>query len=412
MAALSQARLLWAALCLALVPGLTVAVLRPLPALAAGAAEPAWKSDLGTSGASPGRFSEILPAALQIRVLLLEESGSVGVWQHGVRYEVSLAAAEAGVRRVRVDGGRLSDRWRAEAGSEPLRVGSLSVRGAVEVLPAENGKLLVVNELPVESYLAGTLGREMYGSWSAAALRAQAVASRTYAIQQMRIRRGKAWHVRSGTLSQVYAGVEAESESVRAAVRATRGEILIHDGEPILAAFHSSSGGQTASAEEVWGSARAYLVSLEVENEWESPDAYWRAGLSRTTLGRAVAAARRDIGSIRRAEVLERTGSGRVALVRLTGERGSVTMTGRDLRSALGESTLKSTLFELRPSDEGFVFVGSGNGHGVGMSQWGARAMAERGDSYQKILGAFYPGTALRSLLDAPAHVSARRGDR
>ncbi len=90
-------------------------------------------------------------------------------------------------------------------------------------------------------------------------------------------------------------------------------------------------------------------------------------------------------------------------------------MTGRSLRSALGEGTLRSTLFELHESDGRFVFVGSGRGHGVGMSQWGARAMARRGIGYRDILQTFYPGASFRSLPDSPhsphsPEVSAARG--
>jgi stage II sporulation protein D len=278
------------------------------------------------------------------------------------------------------------------------------VRGVLEIVALGAGKLAVVNEVPLESYLAGTLGREMYGSWSSAALRAQAVASRTYAVEQINSSRSQQWHMRADTQSQVYGGVAAESASVSAAVEATRGEILTHRGRPILAVFHSSAGGRTASAEEVWGERREYLISVPVEDEWESPDTYWRATVSGTTLGRAVAAAAesvagaRDVGVIQRAEVIERTGSGRAARVRLHGERGPVTLTGRSLRSALGESTLRSTLFELHESDGRFVFVGSGRGHGVGMSQWGARAMARRGIGYREILRTFYPGASFREL--------------
>jgi stage II sporulation protein D len=286
------------------------------------------------------------------------------------------------------------------------------VRGALEVIAPAAGRLAVVNEVPLESYLAGTLGREMYGSWSAAALRAQAVASRTYALERIRARRDEPWHLRADTRSQVYGGVAAESASVTQAVEATNGEVLTHRGRPILAVFHSSSGGRTASAKEVWGEAREYLVSIAVDDEWESPDTYWRATVSGTTLGRAVAAAGRDVGVIQRAEVIERTGSGRVARVRLRGERGQLTRSGRDLRSALGEGTLRSTLFEIRELDGSFVFVGSGRGHGVGMSQWGARAMAQRGIDYREILETFYPGASLRSLAPAPVVSSARGGSR
>lgn len=302
---------------------------------------------------------------------------------------------------LRVNGGPIVASWRSSASGGPFDVQGARVRGVVEVLavlaPTDGARpgLAVVNEVPLESYLNGILAREMYGSWSASALEAQAVASRTYALHELMSRRERPWYVSAGASSQVYAGVEAESDAVRAAVEATRGEILTEDGDPILAVFHSSSGGRTASAREVWGEARDYLVSVPVEDEWDSPDSYWRVRVSRTTLGRAAEALGHEIGPVVAARVGQRTESGRVASVELTGERGTAVLSGRELRSVLGESNLKSTLFELREDGEDFVVVGSGNGHGVGMSQWGARAMARRGDDYRAILRTFYPGAKL-----------------
>jgi stage II sporulation protein D len=246
--------------------------------------------------------------------------------------------------------------------------------------------------------VAGALVGEIPASWQREALRAQAVASRTYAIHQSVAHGGEPYHVESTTRSQVYAGLDGETPSLRQAVEDTRCEVLTHAGAPILAAFHSASGGQTASSGEVWGRELGYLVSREVAGEDDSPDTYWRAALSRTTLSRALEAAGHRIGSVRGARILERSPSGRVMRIRLEGTKGEITLTGRELREAVGERTLKSTLFEVRAGDEGLVFVGSGSGHGVGMSQWGARAMAERGMGYREILETFYPGARLERL--------------
>jgi stage II sporulation protein D len=334
-------------------------------------------------------------ADTSIRVLLIEHASEVRV-EAGSGRTLGVATVAPG-ERVRV-GGETHAEWRVPGPrvgeGDPLVVNGVAVRGSIDVRAAAKG-LLVVNEIPLEQYLAGSLAREMYGSWGEGALRAQAVASRTYAVHQRHAQRSRAWHVSAGTGSQVYTGVEAESAATLAALNATRGEILTHRDRPILAVFHSSSGGRTASAEEVWGEARAYLVVVDVEDEWDSPDSYWRAPVSRTTLGRAVAAVAEDVGVIRSARAIERTESGRVARVELVGESGTVLMTGRRLRKALGESILKSTLFEVREEADDFIFVGAGNGHGVGMSQWGARAMARRGDSYREILSTFYPGARL-----------------
>ena len=92
---------------------------------------------------------------------------------------------------------------------------------------------------------------------------------------------------------------------------------------------------------------------------------------------------------------VERTASGRAARVELQGSGGRGSVAARTLRRLLGASVVRSTLFEIRDSGDDLVFVGSGHGHGVGMSQWGAQAMAERGASYREILEAFYPGTLL-----------------
>jgi stage II sporulation protein D len=253
----------------------------------------------------------------------------------------------------------------------------------------------VINEVKLEDYVAGILGREIYPDWHPETLKAQAVVARSYALHQRAESGGEAFDVEAGTSSQVYGGVTAETAAIRAAVAATRGEYLAYDREPILAVYHSASGGRTASSEEVWGRALPYLVSLEVEDEQDSPDTYWRASISKTKLGRALDSLGIRIGSPRELQVVDRSPSGRALRVRIRGDKGNHILEARALRVALGESVIRSTLFEIRPAQDTFVFVGSGHGHGVGMSQWGAQSMAQRGSTYREIVQAFYPGTSL-----------------
>jgi stage II sporulation protein D len=242
--------------------------------------------------------------------------------------------------------------------------------------------------------VAGVMSGEIPSGWPRQALQAQAVASRTYVLHQRELWRDRPYHVEATTADQVYAGTGVPA-SLREAVRATRCQILTADGAPILAAFHSSAGGRTASSFEVWGRPLDYLVSLEVSGEEDSPDTYWRAAVSRTTLSRALSAAGHDIGEVTEAEVMRRSSSGRVGWIRLKGKRGEVRITGRQLRSAIGVRRLRSTLFELSSRGRGFLFVGSGHGHGVGMSQWGALGLARQGKTYDVILETFYPGAEL-----------------
>jgi stage II sporulation protein D len=184
---------------------------------------------------------------------------------------------------------------------------------------------------------------------------------------------------------------------VVAATRSTQGQWLAWAGEPILAAFHSASGGRTASAEEVWGGSLPYLVSVEVENEEDSPDTYWRTTLSGTRMSRALAPFGVRVGPVREIRVVKRSPSGRALTVAVRGPKGETTMGARALRDALGAQVIRSTLFETRETPGGVIIVGSGHGHGVGMSQWGAQAMALGGADYREILKAFYPGTRLRA---------------
>jgi stage II sporulation protein D len=174
---------------------------------------------------------------------------------------------------------------------------------------------------------------------------------------------------------------------------------LTYGGEPILAVFHSTSGGQTATAGEVWGEDLPYLRVVEVEDEDDAPHTYWRTVFDRSGLSEILETAGIAVGELWSLTITDRTSSGRVESLVVDGSTGKQKLRGQQLRTLLGGLALRSTLFEIRQSNDEFVFVGSGHGHGVGMSQWGARAMARQGASYQRILARFYPGTRIEKLL-------------
>jgi len=318
-----------------------------------------------------------------LRVLVLESAGPVEIGG------LLLAPARSGLS---VAGKQVGALWRAQ-GDGPHEVGPLRVRGEVEVRRTPDG-LRVVNLVGLEDYVTATLGRELYPDWHAETQKAQAVLARTFALYR-RSAGNAGFDLRSGDSDQVYGGVAGETPAARGATRETSGEVLLYDGQPILAAYHSSSGGRTASAAEVWGQPVPYLESRKVEGEEDSPDTYWRVRFTGTTLGRALDPLGLHLGRVTEVRVGARTASGRVQSVELLGTAGRGELDGRALREALGHNVVRSTLFEVRESDDGFVFVGSGHGHGVGMSQWGAEAMAREGADYRQILAAFFPGTSL-----------------
>jgi stage II sporulation protein D len=217
------------------------------------------------------------------------------------------------------------------------------------------------------------------------------VVARSYALHERNRNSGLPYDLESTVLSQRMAR-GAVPRRIRDAVRATRGEYLRYSDAPILAAFHSSAGGRTASALEVWGEDLPYLRPVESPDD-AAPDFFWTYQIALDDLRSALReAGLSPRGS--RVRVIEHSPSGRAARLDVLG----VQLSGRDLRELLGGRALRSSLFDVRVQDGDVRFLGSGAGHGVGLCQWGAREMALRGRSYGEILAHYYPGTGLARL--------------
>lgn len=339
-------------------------------------------------------------ASTTVRVLLYASSEPLRIGPIGAAGEVRLVNS----RELFVPGkGRLR-KW-SPAGEGPFRVGDRLVRGRVHVR-AKNGLIEVMNRVELEAYVASTVGGEMMPSWPREALRAQAVAARTYVLHEAGKRQAKDWDVGATALSQVYKGIEAETPETRAAAHATAGQILTYQGKPILAVFHSTAGGRTEAAGDVWGEDRPYLRVVDVDDESDAPHTYWRTNIARLELEEMLEPLDLGVGRLKALEVVARTRGGRVKTLAIRGANRSMLADREQLRRLVSGLGLRSKLFEVRETREGFAFVGSGHGHGVGMSQWGARAMARRGDSYERILELFYPGAELRSW--RPQHAAVR----
>ncbi len=170
---------------------------------------------------------------------------------------------------------------------------------------------------------------------------------------------------------------------------------MTYEGRPIFAAYHSDSGGYTESSEVVWGGRYPYLQAVPDPYSTGAPNHEWIARLEVPAFEERLRRAGRSVRGITGIEVAETTRSGRVGLVRITGTHGVLLIKGTDLRAILGAGLLRSTLFIVRlsPDEQPVVeFLGRGSGHGVGLSQWGARGMAGAGRTYQEILRYYYTG--------------------
>jgi stage II sporulation protein D len=301
----------------------------------------------------------------------------------------------------------------------PLRVNGRAYRGQAEVLRDRTG-LTVVNRLGMESYLLGVVSAEMgrRSSSEQAALRAQAVVSRTYALRNLRRWRAQGFDLYATISDQAYGGITAETPEGRAAVSETRGRVLTYNGAPIEAFYFSTCGGRTADGFEVFrGATRPYLRSISdvADNGVAycriSPRYRWREEWTgealRASLERhlpRVGTRSQRIDGIADVRVTRRSASGRVdeLAIRVGGSEVQVDGHARirqTLRTSAGD-LLRSTAFSLVVTGAGtrvtnLAVEGTGAGHGVGLCQWGAVGRARTGQDYEQILAAYYPGTRL-----------------
>ena len=302
--------------------------------------------------------------------------------------------------------------------------GNPAYRGSLTVYEDENG-FRMVNELPLEQYLCAVVPSEMPSSYPKEALKAQAVCARTYAVVQMQAQKRKdlGAQVDDSVSFQVY-GNSQEAESSNEAVKATEGKILLNQGMPITAYYFSTSHGKT-STDEVWEASApsAYLKSVACTYDASEPWFQWQTEISMEKLLENAKNMYGEISKVQGLEIKE-TGEGDAVLnlVLQTDQRMREIRSEYDIRSLLapsgnpvirqdgssvkGGTLLPSAYFTLEESRggdgnlQGYKIVGGGYGHGVGMSQNGAKGMAQAGKSYQEILSYFYQEVELGNVQD------------
>lgn len=297
-------------------------------------------------------------------------------------------------------------------------------RGELTFIATDTG-MLVINRVGVEDYLRGVVAREIgpRRPEEHAAVEAQAVAARSFTYTRLAERLTREFDFTSGVLDQVYSGADGESAIADAAVRETAGLVLMYAGRVIIAPYSSTCGGSTAEPPEVWRNAGTpYLKRVSdripgTERVWcdISPRYRWERTFDAATLRDAVERYIRayasvpagPLGGVRAVTQDGVTPSGRVAAIEIATESGTYRVRGNDMRFVLrsrdGE-ILASTYFSLEPvvGREGrltqLTLRGMGNGHGVGMCQWGAIGRSRAGHDFRAILRAYYPGTTVEAL--------------
>lgn len=269
-------------------------------------------------------------------------------------------------------------------------IGNRWYRGRTELVSTSKG-LTAVNYVDLEQYLYSVLGAEMSANWPLEALKAQAVAARSYALYKRATAANGVYDVGDTTAWQVYKGLETEATSTQKAVQATAGQVATYGGRVILAVFHSASGGHTENVEDIWGDEQLpYLRGVE-DYDQGSPDYAWTKSFSRRELGSRIS----GVGTVVSMTPERKTPQGRIITMIVKGDRGTRRISGSDLRSAL---KLRSTLFVMNSTGDKIEFHGRGFGHGLGLSQWGAHNLAAQGVNYQQILSHYYQNVTLAQM--------------
>lgn len=326
-------------------------------------------------------------------------------------------------------------------------------RGGVQFKRLDGGKLTVINVVNLEQYLYSVVGKEMSPSWHIEALKAQAICARGFAISNKNKFAKYGFNLDNTTTSQAYQGVSKERESTIRAVEETKGMVLMHDGKIIQSIYCASMGGASANAENVWGGNYPYLVSVKdpYENPEEATRYSWSITLTKDEIKKCLASAKVDIGDITDVRIVSQDEAGYVCELLFEGTTGIHTVKRSNCRGIFG-GKLHSQRYTIQgsgpayenvavlsakgishiPADgvfvrnggttpslyalsakggklfsasssgttgaDEFTFNGNGWGHGVGMSQWGAKAMADQGFTCDEILTFYYTGTYIEKL--------------
>jgi stage II sporulation protein D len=328
------------------------------------------------------------------------------------------------VRAMREDSRPVSARERtviarpAESDGQ-IAFGAKRYRGELVITATAQG-LTVVNRLNMDDYVKGVVPLEIGTSAiaDAAAVEAQAVSARSYAVTHLES--GRLFDLRATVADQVYGGVGAETRVGNVAVDATSGLVLLYGGQVVNAPYFSTCGGSTAEPQDVWRTgAEPYLkrVSDQIPGTTRfycdgAPKFRWTRTYSREALRETIAryvaslSSGGSVVSVRSVRVTDVTPAGRVAILEVETDRRTLALRGNDIRSALrlpGGEILYSTYFSVdavagRDGVESLTLSGGGNGHGVGMCQAGAIGRARAGQDFRTILRTYYPGTTVGTI--------------
>jgi stage II sporulation protein D len=357
-----------------------------------------------------GAFAEE-DASLPIRVCVIDSSDSIrlfvkGAWRisaihsdevlkEGQNLSSKVNATKGGIliagREFKTSGITVS----AAEGAN-LFVNDRRFGGSLDIIRRPDLKLTIVNHINVEEYLYGVLYHEVSHRWPMEALKAQAIAARTFALYSRSQNKSKEYDLTSDIYSQVYGGKASERWITNKAVDLTRGLVLTYNGDLFPAYYHATCAGKTEDAANLWAVDLPSLKGVECPYCKDSPHYRWKTAIPLEEIKEKLNATGHVTDEIESIKVLSRNGSGRTEKLQIQDSSGTLTIiTAKEFRQILDPNVLKSTNFDVEIESSSAVFSGLGWGHGVGMCQWGAYGMAKALKTSDEILKYYYPGAEI-----------------
>lgn len=305
----------------------------------------------------------------------------------------------------------------------------------------KGSSLYAINEVGMQEYLYGVVPKEMVSSWEMEALKAQAIVAKNYTITNYSKHSADGFNVCKSTHCQVYGAYSAEQEKTNRSVDETEGMVMMYNGAPAEAYFHSSSGGRTESIGNMWNYGLDYMSGVKDPYSTGTPYDNWEATLSASEIEQALLRYNYNVGTVVGIKILEVSQNDRVMKLGVLGTSGMKILEKDAIRTVLGSSKFKSTYFtltdtagqssstsernrsDIRIQDNGlknafdkldsfvstrisdgtqdfvsgssYVFSGKGFGHGIGLSQYGANNMAKEGNNFKDIISYYFKGVTI-----------------
>lgn len=280
-----------------------------------------------------------------------------------------------------------------------IHIDGRAFRGEVDIIRKDNMKIMAINRVPLEEYLYGVLYNEVSHRWPIEAIKAQAIAARTFALYQARQNKLQDYDLTNDIYSQVYSGATSERWSTTRAVKLTVGEILTYQGDIFPAYYHATCAGHTEDASNLWAVDLPPLKGVECQFCKESPHYKWAKNIPLADLEKKLYDSGYKVDKIKSISVLAKNKYGRVDKIEIKDEADiSSILTAKDFRQMIGPNDMRSTAFTPSVNNDKLALDGFGWGHGVGMCQWGAKDIARHGKKYDEILKYYYPGTEISTI--------------